>query len=149
MQLVFAYQFSSNVFYADISLLRFMLWLIPINGVFYFLRFNRAYGVLFLSLVAILLLSYREYYALNQRYTELNARPESISLTLKNGQVQTFLAKDIQQFTSISIGRYGGHSCSLMLKTKHKRIFSLVVEKQQHSCQESAQRLNRYYKIKR
>ena len=124
-----------------------MLWVFPVFGVLYFFKFEKKTWVLALSLLAILLLSYREYSALNQRYAELIATPESLTLIQKSGQKRVLAASEIRSFTSISIGRFGGHSCSLMVKTKQQRFFSFVVEKQQHSCLQDAQSLKDFYKL--
>ena len=145
MEIEYAYSFSENVFYAGIGMLRFYFWLIPLAFVYSYHKRRGALLKLFWALCAASALLYWEYDSLNSKFGTIAYEESGVTLEQKSGQLVSLTPEKIKRFWSISIGRSGGWSCYLLVKTEGRDYKSFIVRKRQHSCEDDARFLNAYY----
>lgn len=146
MEIEYVYNFKENVFYTGVGMLRFYLWFIPGYFLYRFIKVRKSALNLALLFVSSFTLFYWEYSSLNNRFAKLAYHTEQITLTKKNGELVKLTPSSIERFWSISIGRSGGWSCYLLIKTTGHDYESFIVRKRNHLCKKDADQLNEFYR---
>ncbi len=146
MEIEYAYSFKENVFYVGVGMLRFFLWFIPGFFAYRFIKVKKSALNIVLLSISLFFLIYWEYNSLNNRFVKLIHHPEEVTLFKKSGELVKIPIGSIERFWSISIGRSGGWSCYLLIKTAEATYNSLIVRKREHSCKSDADYLNGVYR---
>ena len=69
----------------------------------------------------------------------------TVNLVQKSGHKVLLAPEAIERFWSISVGKHGGISCYLLVKTEDHYYESFIVRKRDHICEDDAKLLNAYY----
>lgn len=146
MEIEYAYSFKENIFYTGMGMIRFYLWFIPGYFVYRFIKVRKSVSNITLIFISLFSLIYWEYSDLNNRFVKLTYDPEQVVIVKKSGELVKIPAGSIKRFWSISIGRSGGWSCYLLIKTAEQSYNSLIVRKREHSCASDAEDLNAAYR---
>ena len=145
MEIEYAYSFSENVFYSGMGMLRFYFWLIPLAFLFSYHKRRRSLLKLVLALSTASGLFYWEYDSLNAKFATIAYDKSTVNLVQKSGHKVLLAPEAIERFWSISVGKHGGISCYLLVKTEDRHYESLIVRKRGHICEDDAKLLNAYY----
>lgn len=145
MEIEYVYSFKENVFYTGMGMLKFYLWFIPGYFAYRFIKVRKSALNLVLLIVSSLSLYYWEYNSLSNKFVKIKYQPDQITLVKKSGDLVKIDPNAIERFWSISIGRGGGWSCYLLIKTAAHDYKSLIVRKRDHLCKTDADHLNKFY----
>ena len=126
-------------------MLRFYFWLIPFAFLYSYHKRRGSLLKLFWALCTASVLFYWEYDSLNEKFGKIAYDQSAVTLMQKNGQVVSLTPEKVERFWSISIGKNGGWSCYLLVKTGKRDYESFIVRKREHLCENDAKLLNAYY----
>ncbi|WP_430460983.1 hypothetical protein ACQUQU_17420 [Thalassolituus sp. LLYu03] len=145
MDIIFPYSFSQNVLDSSLGMFRIFLWCVPVGLLIAWLKNRRSLLSLLSALVCAAVLFQWEYQSLNNRFGVLSYRPDQLRLEQGNGNTVLLAPADASRFQSVSIGRNGGWSCFLLVRTQNADYESFIVSKDVHSCADDAAMLNAFY----
>jgi len=146
MEINYLFSFTQHYFSSAISIIWVYLWLMPAVIFYWLYKAKQFVWGLAVFLVGSGLIALWEYTSLNKKVIKLTYEPKFLMAHTMSGNDIKINPKVIDRFWSISIGRFGGSECYLLIKTNNEDYETVIVKKRKHSCLADAERLNKYYK---
>ena len=146
MEIEYLFSFKQHYLSSPSSIIWLYLWLVPAVIFYKLYKANRFAWGLLIFLVGSGSIALWEYSSLNQKVVKLSYEPKSLMVHTYGGDTIKVNPKEIERFWSISIGRFGGSECYLLIKTNTQDYETVIVKKKTHSCLSDAERFNKFYK---